>query len=184
MEHIAIFGEKGWNTIDAGKQYFAAGVVAQVREGAPENIANITLDEKTWDEYLVAGPLKSGVGAKKKFAFMGNGFMIELSQILKEKEQINTQQVQIAGLTFFKYSAPNGNILYLYNHNAFENAYDRSCLIVDASQTKLRSYKEQGMLQLHQDIQNPNYAGHQSEWRSIMSTQVLNPHSAGFITLT
>ena len=185
MEHVAIWGQRGSRVAGDGKQYFAAGLYQQIATGAPDNIVDLgaTPDEDTFDAALMETSCKSGVGSNKRFWFMGLDQFLRLSSIMKGKERITQQQVNIAGITFSKYAAPNGKILYMVVHNAFENSFQGDSLVVDSSQVRIRNYKKDGVLTLHEAIQNPNYAGLQSEWRSIFSVQLLNPYSCGYMRM-
>ena len=186
MENVVLFGSGGYKTDSSGnKQYFAAGIKTQVSKGASGNMGTVSgLTEAKLDEYLVEGPAKSGIGSKKRLWFLGNDQFLRISTIIKAKEQITTRNVEIAGLTFMKYNAPNGTQMYMYNHNAFEGDLSEHSIIIDPSQVKIRNYREQGLLQFHEGIEARNEIGTQSEWRSIISVQVMNPYSCGYLVTT
>jgi hypothetical protein len=183
MEQVAIWGEKGERTLGESKQYFAAGLKQQIATGAPENMINLPdgWDEDDLDAALLEGPGKAGVGSNKRFWFLGTQQFLRLSSIMKGKERIVQTDVKVAGIHFRKYMDPGGKTYYLTVHNSFEGPLAYDSLIIDPAQIRIRNYKEQGVLTLHSDIQNRDNPGHQSEWRSIFSIMLMNPHSAAYV---
>ena len=180
MEEDLFHGERYYRDGTNGRQFFMRGFRRYIQQGGGNNVLDWSggLTEADFDEYLLKGPMKSGLGGKVRFGFFSDDLILKLTEIGKAKQRITSEKVNVLGMAFDVYKGPNGVRLLFTDHHLLVNDYEGAGLIVDPTRARIRPYGTQGQLQFHSEIQENDRAGIKDEWRILMSLEVdrFEPH--------
>ena len=181
-EELLMHGRRYYINGTNGRQYFMGGIKRYITEGGGDNILNnwsAGLTEEQWDEYLVKGP--GMYGGNRKLCFFSADLFLKINSFAKTKERI-TGTVNMFGLEFTKYLAPDNKTYLFYMHHLLKEEYAGAGLIVDPSAIKIRPYGTQGTMRLLENIQENDRAGVADEWQIIYSLEVSRFEPHGWIT--
>lgn len=181
-EELLVHGRRYYKDGTNGRQFFMGGIKRYITEGAGDNVLSnwsAGLEEADWDEYLVKGP--GMYGGKRKLLFASADLFLKINSFAKSKERV-MGKVNMFGLEFTQYLAPDNVTYLMYKHDLFKEEYAGAGLIVDPTAIKLRPYGSQGSMRQLTNIQENDRAGIADEWQIIFSTEVSRFEPHGWIT--
>jgi len=181
-EELTIHGRRYYIDGTNGRQFFMGGVKRYITDGGGDNVLtnwSSGLTESDWDEYLVKGP--GMYGGKRKLLFASADLFLRINSFAKSKERI-LGTVNMFGIEFTKYLAPDNTTYLMYKHDLFINDYAGAGLIVDPTAIKKRPYGSQGTMRQLTNIQENDRAGIADEWQIIFSIEVSRFEPHGWIT--
>lgn len=185
MESDLIWSERDkWTEAHAstsqGARYATRGMKRWVETSGGDNVLDWSdgLTESKFDEYLEYGPCR--YGSQKKYGFFGTELFLKINEWAKAKERI-VGEVDILGISFMKYRAPGGRIIYMHNHHLFDGPYKGGGLIMDPAFIKMIPYGRKGALRELTNQQENDRAGYAGEWQALYSIMVKRVEPHGWI---
>jgi hypothetical protein len=184
-ERMLHFGERGKTTGPNGETLvFSRGMKRWSETAGADNVLDWSggsLTESTFREWLMSGPCK--YGSKRKFFPMSTELWMQIDSWANTKQNIQAAGgvIDILGMSFTKYMAPNGRILFMHHHHMYEQQYEGAGQIIDLEGVNLLPFGENPVFSYHPNIQDPDVAGKKHEWRFLATLEVPRSEWHGYI---
>lgn len=185
FERLLHFGERGKQTGVGGEtQVFMRGTKRFTEVSNFNNVWNWgggSMTEAQFREYLMEGPCK--YGSKQKFFPMSSDLWLQIDGWAGTKQAVQAAggPINIYGISFQRYMAPNGKILMMHHHHMYEEEYEGAGQILDLQGMGILPFGNHPMFSFHPNIQDNDVAGEKFEWRTIATLEVLRPEWNGYI---
>lgn len=185
VERTLHFGERMNVTgPDSEKLVAMRGVKRFTETGGGDNILDWSggsLTEATFREYLMEGPCK--YGSKEKFFPMSTEMWMQIDSWAGTKQAIQSAggPINILGMSFTRYMAPNGRTLMMHHHHMYEQEYEGWAQIIDLKSLALLPFGKNKLFTLHENIQENDLAGEKHEWRFLATLEISRNEYNGLI---